>query len=285
VHVLPGDRETAHPAVYWIRALYLWLIWLTIGGMALHNLLDLRRKTLSPLPRPVVPRLDRRRRMTFWFRFAHWMLLSSFLVLVWTGFALKYPESIWAKPLLTWEEQLGFRGWLHRGAAIVMLAAFAVHAIHLILDRRARACIASMRPTLHDLVELRERFRWFLGKRPDMPLAPPLGYAEKAEYLALVWGTVVMAVTGFVLWFENWTLANLPKWASDVATVVHFYEAILASLAILVWHFYFVIFDPLVYPMDTTWLHGREAPGRALERTSARVEPKPREKKPGTKRT
>ncbi len=34
-----------------------------------------------------------------------------------------------------------------------------------------------------------------------MPKSPPLGYIEKAEYLALVWGTVVMAVTGFVLWF------------------------------------------------------------------------------------
>ena len=89
----------------------------------------------------------------------------------------------------------------------------------------------------------------------------------------------VMAVTGFILWFENWSLANLPKWASDVATVVHFYEAVLATLAIVVWHFYFVIFDPLVYPLDTTFLTGREAPGRMLERTAAVVEPKPREDK------
>jgi hypothetical protein len=59
----------------------------------------------------------------------------------------------------------------------------------------------------------------------------------------------------------------------DVATVIHFYEAALATLAILVWHFYAVIFDPLVYPMDTGWLTGREAPGRTLERTEATIEP------------
>ena len=57
---------------------------------------------------------------------------------------------------------------------------------------------------------------------------------------------------------------------------IHFYEAILASLAIVVWHFYFVIFDPLVYPMDTTLITGREVPGRTLERTPAVIEPKPK---------
>jgi len=276
VHVLPGDKDTAHPAVYWVRSAYLWLIWLTIGGMAVHNFLDLRRKVLSPHPRLVVPRQERRMRLMLNFRIAHWMLMSSFLVLVWSGFALKYPDTWFAQPLLYFEDGIGFRGWLHRGAAIVMLAAFAFHAVHLAVDRRARACIRGMMPGFEDLHELREKIRWFVGKRPDMPRSPALGYAEKAEYLALIWGTIVMAVSGFILWFENWSLANLPKWASDVATVIHFYEAVLASLAIVVWHLYFVIYDPLVYPMDTAWIHGREAPGRAIERTAATIEPKPK---------
>ena len=273
VHVLPRDKYTAHPAVYWVRLGYLWLIWLTIGAMLLHNALDLRRKALNPLPRPVVPVAERRVRMVPGFRIAHAALFLSFFVLVWTGFALKFPDAWWAVPLLAWEESFGVRGWLHRGAAIVMLAAFGFHFVHLLVDRRARRCIRGMIPTPHDLHELREKLRWYLGRRKEMPLSPSLGYAEKAEYLALVWGTLVMAVSGFVLWFENWSLATLPTWASDVATVVHYYEAILASLAILVWHFYFVLLDPLVYPMDSAWLTGREAPGRALERSSAFVEP------------
>jgi len=272
VHVLPRDKESVHAAVYWVRLSYLWLIWLTIGGMLIHNLLDLRRKALSPITRPVLPLADRRMRLLLGFRIAHAALFTSFFVLVWTGFALKYSGGWWAKPLLTWEAQYGVRGWLHRGAAIVMLAAFAFHFVHLLVDRRARACIKNMIPTPHDLHELTDKLAWFFGKRHDMPHSPPLGYAEKAEYLALVWGTFVMAVSGFILWFENWSLSHLPKWASDVATVVHFYEAILASLAILVWHFYFVIFDPLVYPMDTAWLTGKEAAGRSIERTAAFVD-------------
>lgn len=279
VHVLPEDRESSHPAVYWVRLSYIWLIWLTIGGMLLHNLLDLRRKALTPMPRPVVPVAERRVRMILGFRIAHAALFTSFFVLVWTGFALTYPEAWWAQPLLTWEDQLGLRGGIHRVAAVVMLAAFGFHFVHLLVDRRARACIAGMIPNKHDLHELGDKLAWYLGRRKEMPKSPPLGYAEKAEYLALVWGTLVMAVSGFVLWFENWSLANLPKWASDVATVVHFYEAILASLAILVWHFYFVMLDPLVYPMDTAWLTGREAPGRALERTASTLEPSGRDDK------
>jgi cytochrome b subunit of formate dehydrogenase len=107
---------------------------------------------------------------------------------------------------------------------------------------------------------------YFLGKNEHPPTAPWVGYPEKMEYLAVIWGTLVMAVTGLILWFENIALAWLPTWVIDVSTVVHFYEAILASLAILVWHFYAVIFDPLVYPMDFAWLTGRSAPGRAVER-------------------
>jgi hypothetical protein len=171
VHVLPSDRELSHPVVYWLRIAYLWMIWIVIGGMLLHNALDLRRKVLSPIERPVVPVEERRERMLPGFRIAHATLMVSFLVLVWTGFALKYAETWWARPLLTWEAQFGLRGWLHRGAAIVMLAAFAFHAVHLAVNRRARACIRGMMPSRHDLHELGERIRWFLGRRGDAPSA------------------------------------------------------------------------------------------------------------------
>jgi hypothetical protein len=67
---------------------------------------------------------------------------------------------------------------------------------------------------------------------------------------------MVMTITGFALWFNTQTLRLVPKWALDLATVVHYYEAWLATLAILVWHFYWVIFNPQIYPMSLVWLHG-----------------------------
>ena len=66
-----------------------------------------------------------------------------------------------------------------------------------------------------------------------------------------------MSASGFLLWFNNFTLRHFPKWVADAATALHYYEAILAAASILIWHFYMVLFDPDVYPMDRAWLTGK----------------------------
>ena len=68
---------------------------------------------------------------------------------------------------------------------------------------------------------------------------------------------IVMAVTGVMLWAKVLVGNHLPRWWLDVATAIHFYEAVLATLAIIVWHFYQVFFDPDVYPMNWAWWDGK----------------------------
>ncbi len=281
VHVVATDAE--HAAVFWVRRIYLWMIILVIGAMVIHNALDLYRKARRP---GLVPDRIRHRgpvRMSKVFRLTHALLLSSFLVLVYSGFALTYPEAWWASPLLHWEDSFGFRGWLHRVAAVVLLAAVAVHAAHLAASRQARRQMADFVPNREDWVELKARVAFLFGRRESPPPAVPVGYPEKAEYLAVLWGTALMAVTGFMLWFEGPMLRWLPKWLLDVATVVHFYEAVLASLAIVVWHFYFVILDPVVYPMDPAWITGRSAARRFAERLEGSRQRKSDAKRPPPK--
>jgi hypothetical protein len=96
-----------------------------------------------------------------------------------------------------------------------------------------------------------------LGYRRELPLYGKFNYAEKIEYWALVWGTVVMGITGVLLWAHNYVLRYLPNSWLDVLTAIHYYEAILATLAIVIWHFYAVIFDPEVYPLKWTLINGR----------------------------
>jgi hypothetical protein len=72
----------------------------------------------------------------------------------------------------------------------------------------------------------------------------------------VVWGAIVMIGTGLMLWANNLAMKFLPKLWLDAATSVHFYEAVLATLAIVVWHLYSVIFDPDVYPLNTAFLTG-----------------------------
>ena len=74
------------------------------------------------------------------FRIAHWGVILSFPTLVFTGFALKYPETWWARPLLLWEGHFAFRGLVHRSAAIVLIASTIYHVIHL-ADKSARPLV------------------------------------------------------------------------------------------------------------------------------------------------
>ena len=60
-----------------------------------------------------------------------------------------------------------------------------------------------------------------------------------------------------MLWFKDLTLLLLPKWTLDLLTVIHLYEAWLATLAIVIWHWFFVVYHPEKYPMDVTWTDGK----------------------------
>jgi cytochrome b subunit of formate dehydrogenase len=117
--------------------------------------------------------------------------------------------------------------------------------------------LKAMMPKVKDATDLVHVFAYNLGLSKIEPRFAKFNYAEKVEYWAFMWGTAVMTVSGFLLWFNDFTLRYFPKWISDAATAIHYYEALLATFSILLWHFYMVIFDPLVYPMDTAWINGK----------------------------
>ena len=117
-------------------------------------------------------------------------------------------------------------------------------------------------------------FTYNLGLTKVEPTFAKFNYAEKLEYLAFMWGTLVMTVSGFLLWFNNFTLHYFPKWVSDAATAVHYYEAILATFAILIWHSYMVMFDPLGLS-DGYGLDRRQSSRRSLPPFASGILPRP----------
>ncbi|HEY6866468.1 MAG TPA: cytochrome b/b6 domain-containing protein, partial [Candidatus Eisenbacteria bacterium] len=261
VHV--AMATPAQPVLYWARFTYLWLIVLTIGFMVLHNGLDFARKMgrgwRQHLGRSQPRRLDLVRwfvRMTPSERIQHGSLAISFFVLVYTGFALKFPESWPFAWLAQLEHGYRWRSLIHRGAAVVMIGVCLFH-IGYLFTRRGRGVLGAMLPRLQDAVDVGAGLLHLLGLRPAPPRFDRFGYIEKMEYWALIWGSVVMSATGLVLWFENESLQVFSKWMLDLATLVHYYEAWLAFLAIVVWHLYQNIVNPDVYPMNWTWASGR----------------------------
>lgn len=235
---------------WWVRKIYLVLILGTIGGMFAHNFLLLVKKVAAHLRSQGRPIL----RMNLAQRWQHAVLALSFIALAVTGFALKWPNS-WLARLMGSSEP--FRRWSHRSAGVVLLLVGLYHLIYLCVSREGRRLVLDFLPIKKDLADIVGTGRWLLGLRKEKPQIGRFGYAEKLEYWAVIWGTIIMGGTGLVVWFKMEVTHWLPRWAVDVALTIHYYEAILACLAILVWHFYHVMFDPDVYPLNLACWDGK----------------------------
>jgi cytochrome b subunit of formate dehydrogenase len=234
----------------WVRLIYVVLILGVIGGMFLHNVILWRSKAVARrrMQNPMMVRMTTNQ------RWQHLILLTSFIVLVITGFALKFPDS-WFAEVLGMGERL--RSIVHRVAGVVLMGAGVYHVFYLAALREGRRLIRDIAPRPQDLRDAMQAMLYHLGLSKDKPKFGRFTYGEKAEYWALVWGTALMGLTGVMMWAKVWVGNLLARWWVDVATAVHFYEAILASLAIVVWHFYQVLGDPDVYPMNWAWWDGK----------------------------
>jgi cytochrome b subunit of formate dehydrogenase len=260
VHIVEGKTEPA--PVKYARLFYLAVIPATLGFMFLHNLGDWFRKLFRMrfngrgryVEEGIISDEIRMHRAERW---QHALLMISFTTLTWTGFALVYPDQWWARPLLLWENQWPVRGTLHRIAAVVMIGVSVVHVIALVKNEGLRKHWYTLFPKVRDIREAMQMTAYNVGLRRGRPVVSSHSYIEKMEYWAVVWGTLIMVLTGIALWFATHVMSWAPKWVLDLATAMHFYEAVLAAAAILIWHIYYVILDPDVYPMDPAWLTGR----------------------------
>ena len=251
VHMDQGlTHDTGTVVVRWVRLIYILLIVAVIGAMFLHNAIIWRAKAIAKrrVQNPFMTR------MTVNQRWQHLILLTSFIVLVITGFALKFPNS-WIAEMLGNGERL--RSVIHRVAGVVLIAAGIYHVFYLAMTREGRKLIWDFAPRPKDVFDAWGTMRYYLGLSKVRPQFGRFNYAEKAEYWALVWGTGLMGVTGVMMWAKVWVGNLTARWWVDVATAIHFYEAILATLAIVVWHFYQVFLDPDVYPMNWAWWDGK----------------------------
>jgi len=180
----------------------------------------------------------------------------SFTALVITGFALQFYDSWWSRMLFGFAGGSELRNLLHRIAGVVMILGTVWHCLFL-LTARGRVFLRDMMPRMTDFGQFFQMMRYNLGRSDEEPQVGRFSYVEKAEYWALVWGTAVMCITGLLLWFKNVAVAFFPMGFLEVCLVIHYYEAWLAFLAILIWHMYATIFNPRVYPMNPSWLTGK----------------------------
>ena len=238
-----------------IRYVYIILIVCTIGGMAAHNgiiLFFYLRKKMQHRRGSIL-----HTRFSFYEVGQHYVMIAAFTILVVTGFALKFPESFWVAPLSWLGLTESIRRIVHRVAGFFMLLQAIVHGFWLVLTSRGRGEIRALFPWFSDLRDFFFNMGFHLGLTTSHPKFDRYSYMEKAEYLALMWGTIVMVVTGLMLWFPTLFAAFLPAWALRIAEIIHYFEAWLATLSILVWHMFFTHLHPNEYPFSATLLDGK----------------------------
>ena len=177
-------------------------------------------------------------RFPLWRRVEHLVMLLSFTTLAITGLPQKFPES---SVSVAFVNTLGgienLRG-IHHVAALVMMLGTVWHLMvfgYLSYVRRTRL---SMLPSLQDMKDGWQALRYNLGFAKSFPQMGRYTFEEKMEYWAFVWGTLVMVVTGFMMWNPLSTVKFLPGEFIPAAKAAHGGEAVLAVLAIIIWHMY-----------------------------------------------
>jgi len=210
-------------------------------------------------------------------RFLHFLVVTSFLLLVITGMPLKFYYTAWAKVIFSFIGGAETARTLHRFGAVVTFIYFGLHVFSLISRSwKGRANLRnpetgkiqitrlwgilfgpdSMVPSWKDWTDFVAHNKWFFGKG-EKPQFDRWTYWEKFDYFAVFWGVLIIGTSGLIMWFPVFFTKFLPGWVINIALVIHSDEALLAAGFIFSIHFFNTHFRIEKFPMDTVIFSGR----------------------------
>jgi formate dehydrogenase gamma subunit len=195
-------------------------------------------------------------RFTLAQRIEHFVLIISFNVLAFTGLPQKYFYTGWAERIIQVMGGIERTRVIHRVFAVLLISQALFH-IGAVLAARFRGRErGDMGVTFRDVRGIIGDVGYLLGLRANKPAFGRYDYRQKFEYWAVVWGTAIMAVTGLIMWFPEIVARVLPGLMVPASRVAHGGEALLAILAVIIWHFYNAHFRPDIFPMDPAMWSG-----------------------------
>lgn len=198
-------------------------------------------------------------RFSVQFRVQHVFLFLSTLILIVTGvplWCMARPGSTWSHSVVSFFGDVETMRQLHRLGAAVLILVSLYHLYYTMFTKEGRREFIALLPREKDVIDVVINSLWFLGLSKKRPEFGRYSYYEKFDYWAVYWGCVIMIGTGAVLWYPQ-TAAKYAPWLTySLAAEIHGDEAILAALALLIWHFYNVHFNPSRFPGTLLWWHG-----------------------------
>jgi cytochrome b subunit of formate dehydrogenase len=183
-------------------------------------------------------------------RIQHMILFTSVLTLIITGMPLRFAEMNWSESLIQLLGGIENSRLLHRLGAIGLMGVAVYHMFYTALSKQGRRDFMLLLPKPGDALDVFKMIMHFLGRSEERPRFGRFSYIEKFDYWAVYWGCVIMIGTGLALWFQDFTLTFLPKFA---------------LVAIVIWHFYNVHFNPDKFPGSLTWWTGKISKHEMME--------------------
>jgi len=190
-------------------------------------------------------------------RIEHACGMLLFIVLAVSGLAQKFFEARWAQWTILAMGGIDRVRWVHRGAGIAFAALAIVHlGVGFVLAVSVRSQ-PSIVPTRKDFRDAAMMMRYYLRLSDEQARFDRYDYRQKFEYWGLVLGSMLMIVTGFMLYFPVLITRWLPGEVIPAAKVAHSNEGLLAFLVVITWHIYNAHFSPEVFPFDTSIFTGK----------------------------
>lgn len=198
------------------------------------------------------------RRFTRGQRLEHALLILSFTVLSITGLPQKYPDTFWGSNMIQWMGGIELVRIIHRAAATLLIVETIYHFAVVLYKVWVLRLPLTMLPSPKDVTDALQTLRYNLFLSQSPPSMGRYSFGEKVEYWAVIWGTVIMVITGFVLWNPIAATYFLPGQFVPAAKAAHGGEALLAVLSIITWHLYNVHIKHFNKSMFTGYISQRE---------------------------
>jgi len=174
------------------------------------------------------------KRFTLNQRIQHILFFTSFILLAYTGFPLKFPEAWWSRWMI--ESVGGFdnRTIIHHFSGLVMIGVSVYHVVYHILEKPRYDILFNLK----DLDDFSQQIRYFLRYSDEHPKFGRYTWKQKFEYFGAGFGAVIMGFTGLLMWQPFEAMKYFPLGLVQIANLFHTWEAVLASIAVFIGHFY-----------------------------------------------
>lgn len=208
-------------------------------------------------------------------RYQHFILMTTFILLILTGFPLKFYYYDWAKTIMKFMGGPEVTTIIHRAAGLTMVGLFFFHWYYLFrnlfkyylipsLSKKSFSFKGMMKfiyyspmfPRVKDIKDFIEFLKYALFITDEKPKHERFHWREKFDYWAVFWGIPVLGFTGWILWFETLSTQYFPGWVINISLIAHSDEALLAASVILVWHMYNAHVNYDKFPMSPLFLTG-----------------------------